>query len=71
VRVMSMPAREPDVEVRETSLEEGRALLDRAARHYLKMSGPAFVKAWEAGEFDGDPERPEVMAVAMLLPFGR
>jgi hypothetical protein len=60
-----------DVKVREVSAEDGRALLDRAARHYLRMSGDEFAAAWEAGSFDDDPDRPEVMAVAMLLPFGR
>ncbi len=59
-----------DVKVREVAAEDGPALLD-AARHYLKMSGDEFAAAWEAGSFDDDPDRPEVMAVAMLLPFGR
>ncbi len=59
------------MKVREVSAEDGRALLDRAARHYLDMSGDEFAAAWEAGSFDDDPDRPEVMAVAMLLPFGR
>jgi hypothetical protein len=60
-----------DVEVREVSAEDGPALLDRAARHYLGMSGDEFVAAWEAGSFDDDPDRPQVVAVAMLLPFAR
>lgn len=60
-----------DVQVREVGAEEGAALLDRAARHYLGMSGDEFAAAWEAGSFDDDPDRPKVMAVAMLLPFGR
>ncbi len=60
-----------DVKVQEVSAEEGPALLDRAARHYLDMSGDEFAVAWEASPFDDDPGRPEVMAVAMLPPFGR
>jgi hypothetical protein len=59
------------VEVHEATAKEGRALLDRAARHYLGMSGAAFIRAWEAGEFRRQAERPEVVRVAMLLPFGR
>jgi hypothetical protein len=53
------------------STEEARELLDRQARRYLDMSGDEFVAAWLAGNFADDPDRPEVMRVAMLLPFGR
>ena len=53
----------------ELSREEGRALLDRQARRYLGMSGDEFVQAWRSGQFDQDPDRPEVMRVAMLLPL--
>ena len=51
--------------------EEGRALFDRQAHRYLKMSGDEFIRRWDAGEFDDNPDRPEVMRVAMLLPLGR
>jgi hypothetical protein len=57
--------------IRELTREEGIALLDREARRRLHMSGEEFIRAWEAGEFDDDPDRPEVMYVAMLLPFAR
>ncbi|MBI4491419.1 MAG: hypothetical protein HY690_01325 [Chloroflexi bacterium] len=57
--------------VHELTADEARALLDRQARRYLGMSGSEFVRRWDAGEFDGNPDRPEVMRVAMLLPFGR
>ncbi len=50
--------------------EEGRKLLNRQARRYLGMSGKDFVRKWEAKEFD-EPDRPEIMQVAFLLPFGR
>lgn len=49
--------------------DEGMALLDRQARRYLDMSGEEFLRAWESGEFDDDPDRPEVIRVAMLIPF--
>jgi len=57
-------------EVRELSEDEGKDLFDRAARFYLQMSGEEFIKAWDAGKFV-DPDQPNVMAVAMLLPFAR
>jgi hypothetical protein len=55
--------------VRELSRAEGWELLDREARRYLHMDAAQFIKAWDAGEFDADPDRPDVMYVAMLLPF--
>jgi hypothetical protein len=55
---------------RELTREEGLALLDQAARRYLQMSAEQFIKAWEAGAFE-DPDRPDVMYVAMLLPFAQ
>ncbi|MBI4579705.1 MAG: hypothetical protein HY718_08390 [Planctomycetes bacterium] len=57
--------------IRELTREQARALLDRQARRYLGMGGDEFVRKWDAGEFDDNPDRPEVMRVAMLLPFGR
>lgn len=51
--------------------DEWLALVDRAARRSLKMSGEEFIRRWEAGEF-GDPDTdPEVMRIVMLLPSGR
>lgn len=57
--------------VRSLTPQQARELLDRRARHYLQMSGDEFLRAWDAGEFDDAPDRPEVMRVAMLLPLGR
>ena len=51
--------------------DEGKALLDEAARRYLGMSGVDFLMAWDSGRFKDDPDRPEVMRVAMLIPLGR
>jgi hypothetical protein len=58
-------------QIRELTREEGLALLDREARRYLQMTAEEFIRAWEAGEFDDDPDRPDVMYVAMLLPFAQ
>jgi hypothetical protein len=57
--------------VKELTLEEGRSLLDKQARKYLNISGDEFIKKWDAGEFGDDPDRPEIMHVAMLIPFVR
>lgn len=46
----------------------GKRLLDRQARRYLKMSGAEFVAKYRAGEIP-DPDRSEVVRVAMLIPF--
>ena len=51
------------------SQKEGKKLLDSQARRYLGISGDEFLRKWKAKEFK-DPDRPEVMRVAFLLPFG-
>lgn len=61
----------PAPDISELDHEAGLELLDEAARHYLGVGGEEFMRAWDAGEFDSDPDRPEVVRVAMLLPFGR
>jgi len=64
------PTKDENV-ARELTLEEGWDLLDKQARKYLSMSGMDFVKKWQAGEFKEDPDQPEIMHIAMLLPFVR
>jgi hypothetical protein len=59
-----------DVDVQELNAAELAALIDGLAQHYLRMSGTDFQRAWEAGEFDDDPDRREVMRIAILLPRG-
>ena len=49
--------------------EQAYDLLDREAHRYLGMSAREFIDAWDAGTFDDDPDRPDVMYVAMLLPL--
>jgi hypothetical protein len=49
--------------------EQAAALFDREARRYLGMSGQEFIAAWESGKFDDDPDQPDVMYLAMLLPL--
>ena len=55
--------------VREATLEEGRTLLDRRARRYLGISGEEFLRRYEAGEYDADPDAPGLQNVVALLPF--
>jgi len=64
-------ASQSEAEVQEISPEDGRRIVDEAARFYLGMSGDEFIRAWHAGKFDDDPDRPEIMHVVMLLPFAR
>ncbi len=54
----------------ELTREEGWELLDREARRYLDMSAADFIRTWDAGGFPY-PDTPEVLSVAMLLPFVR
>lgn len=51
--------------------DEGRRIFDEAARHFLNLGGDEFIRRWDAGEFAGNVDQPDVMAVALLLPFVR
>lgn len=57
--------------VQDLTDEEGRTLFDNAARFYLGISGDEFVGRWESGYYDEDPDQPDIVDVAMLLPFAR
>jgi len=54
----------------EVTREQGRAMLDRAARDELGMSGDQFLSKWDAGDYD-DTDDPAVTRVTMLIPFAR
>lgn len=54
----------------ELSPEEGRELFDRQARRYLGMSGEEFARRWADGTIP-DPDRTDVLRIAMLLPLFR
>ena len=54
----------------EVTAEEGRALLDAAARRELGMTGDEFLQAWDAGRF-ADSDTLALQEVAALVPFGR
>lgn len=58
----------PNPYVDEIDEIEGKALVDRQARKYLGMSGEEFIARYAAGDIP-DPDRSDVIRVAMLLPF--
>jgi hypothetical protein len=60
----------PTVDVVEATPEEGRAMLEKAARENLNMSGDEFLAHWDANDFE-DPDDPAITRVAMLIPFAR
>ena len=59
-----------EVEVVEVTREEGRAMLDRAARDELSLTGEQFLARWDTGDYE-DTDDPAVTRVAMLIPFAR
>ena len=56
--------------VEEISLDEGRKMLDEAARRTLNMSGEEFMAAWDQGRITSTDSL-RVQQVAALLPFAR
>lgn len=56
--------------IREATYAEGWAMLEERARLYLGLNAAEFIARWDAGTFS-DPDQPEVLRVAMLLPFVR
>jgi len=59
-----------EVQVVEVDREEGREILDRAAREALNLSADEFLAKWDAGDYE-DADDPAVTRVAMLIPFAR
>ena len=57
--------------VRVLTRQQALKLLDRRAHAELGMSGAEFFRLWKAGKLRQQADRPEVMRVAMLLPFAR
>lgn len=54
--------------------DEARAHFDEQARRFMTMSGEEFLRRWDAGEYRGiadDADHPEIMPLAMLIPFVR
>jgi hypothetical protein len=55
--------------VRYLTHEEAWQMFDGMAKRYAGMRGSDFIRAWDAGEFDDDPER--VIVVAMMIDVVR
>ncbi|HZB83604.1 MAG TPA: hypothetical protein VE288_12270 [Rubrobacteraceae bacterium] len=68
---MERTAAREDGHIRELTSEQARELFNEAAEFYLGITGDEFLARWEAGEYDKDPDQPQVMNVAMLLPFAQ
>ena len=51
--------------------QEGMRLLDELAQRYLSIPGEEFVRRHDAGVYASDPDRPELIRLAMLLPLVR
>lgn len=49
--------------------EEAREYFDRAARYYLSISGDEFVRRYDAGEYDDDPDQHGIMDMILSLPL--
>jgi hypothetical protein len=58
-------------QVRELSPEEGLRMLDRQAQRYLGNSGEEFIRRWESGYYDKDPDQPELVDLSLLIPFAK
>ncbi len=57
------------VELVEFTEEEAHTLFEEVAQRNLGISGDEFRERWHRGDYDDDPDRPEVMTVAMNLPL--
>jgi hypothetical protein len=60
-----------DVPIHIMTPQEAWERFDRAAQRNIRMGGQQFLEAWDAGTFDDDPDRPELMRTIMLRPVGR
>jgi len=58
----------PDYGVDDIDEIESRALVDTQARKYLGMSGEDFIAQYAGGAI-ADPDRSDVIRMAMVLPF--
>lgn len=56
-------------EIEEYTEEEAHSHFDAMARFHLNISGDEFRERWHRGDYDDDPDRPDVMMMAMLLPL--
>jgi hypothetical protein len=55
--------------VKYLSRKEAWDMFDGLARRHAGMSGSEFIRAWDSGEFDDDPE--QVIVAAMMIDVVR
>lgn len=61
-------------QVRESTVEETRALFDRMARGILGISAEDFRRRWNVGEYGAiadDGDHSDIMYLSMFLPLDR
>ena len=56
--------------VRQLTPEQAKRLFNHQVRQSLQMSGQEFTKRWQQGQFK-DPDQPELIRLAMLIPLGQ
>ena len=68
---MTVQNTEAECRVIELDEEQGAELFDRTAQACMGMSGADFLRAWDAGKFDGVnwDDVPGLAEVAIALPF--
>jgi len=62
---------ENDEHLEYLSDEEARKIFDEAARYYMGISGDEFLRRWDAGEWQDDPDHAPVMQVVSALSLVR
>lgn len=55
-------------EIDEIDEAEGKALVEEMTQRVLGIGADEFVRRWEIGDIP-DPDRSEVVAIYMMLPF--
>jgi hypothetical protein len=63
-----------DETVEPLSPGESRAYFDRLVHEWLGLDSDDFLRRWDSGEFDAiadDPDHPEIMRLAQLIPLAR
>lgn len=53
------------------SEREARELFDQEACRWLGISGDEFLRRWDAGQYQGREDDPDVIGVAVLLDLVR
>jgi hypothetical protein len=74
VETVVATARQIERRIELFSPDETREAFDDLAQTLMQMSGAEFIRRWDAGEYADvadAPDHPEIMRLAMLIPFGR